>query len=70
MATRAKFDISVTSSRGASHVTATSKGRYVSFQTNGIVLDMPRQPIYTTASLKAFWLAVLADVTTAVNALP
>jgi hypothetical protein len=70
MASRSAFNITVTSNRGSSNVTAVSKGRYVSFPTNGINLNMPKQPILTTVSLKAYWLQVLAIVTAQVEALP
>lgn len=64
------MNITVTSTRGASQIKATTKGRYVSFTTAGISIDLPREPIITTSSLKAFWLSVLDSVTAQVNALP
>jgi hypothetical protein len=70
MATRASFNITVTSSRGASHTKATSKGRYVSFTTAGITLDMPQQPIIGTPSLKQFWLDVLNPIVAELEAMP
>lgn len=70
MATPAKMVISVGSSRGASSVAVSTKGRYISLPTNDIAIDSPRQPIQPTSTSKAFWLSVLALVTAEVNALP
>lgn len=70
MASRSGMSITVTSSRGASTITATTKGRYVSFPTNGITLNLTRQPILPTTSLKAYWLAVIDIINTQIEALP
>lgn len=70
MASKSELAIRVTASRGASHITATSKGRYISFTTAGLSFDLPKQPIQPTASLKTYWLSVLAIITAEVNALP
>lgn len=67
MATSAALRIRVTSSRGASRIDYSTKGRYVSLPVNGISDVLARQPILPTASAEAFWAAVLslvsADVT-------
>jgi hypothetical protein len=62
MASRARLIIDVTSSRGASTVSYTTKGRYVSFTTAGLTDVLMKQPILPTSTLPAFWLAVLAIV--------
>lgn len=62
MASKSEITIRVYSSRGASKVQYTSKGRYISFQTAGYNSTLNQQPIQTTSSLKAFWLGVLAQV--------
>ena len=67
MATKAEISIRVTSSRGKSTISYTSKGRYVSFVTSGYQRQLINEPIQSTASLSAFWLpvldAVVADIT-------
>ncbi len=67
MATKAEISIRVTSSRGKSTISYTSKGRYVSFTTAGYQRQLINEPIQSTASLSAFWLpvldAVVADIT-------
>jgi len=67
MATKAEIVIRVTSSRGGSKISYTSKGRYVSFPTTGYQRELLSQPIQPTSTLSAFWLsvigAVLADIT-------
>lgn len=70
MATTARLDIRVTSSRSASKVVVSTTGRYVSTPMNTIEITAGSQPLFTTASPKAFWLAVLAVATAQVNALP
>lgn len=62
MASKAEIVIRVTSSRGASTVSYSTKGRYVSFTTAGLRDELMKQPILPTSSLPAFWLAVLAIV--------
>lgn len=62
MASKAEIVIRVTSSRGASTVSYTTKGRYVSFTTAGLTDQLQKQPIQPTSSLSAFWLSVLAIV--------
>ncbi len=70
MATKAEIVIRVTSSRGASTVSYTSKGRYVSFTTAGYQRQLLGQPIQSTASLSAFWLGILAIVQADITANP
>lgn len=55
--------ITVTASRGASNISFSTKGRYISLPVNGISADMPRQPVQPTASALAFWQSVIAAVT-------
>ena len=62
MATKAEIVIRVTSARGSSTVSYTTKGRYVSFTTSGLTDQLLKQPIFPTTSLAAFWLSVLAIV--------
>lgn len=70
MAEQTKMTIRVTSSRTASTVRVSTAGTYKGAQTNTIALDLPAQPVYTTATAKAFWLAVLATVTAEIEGLP
>jgi hypothetical protein len=70
MASKAEITIRVTSSRGGSKVSYTSKGRYVSFTTAGYQRELLGQPIQSTASLAAFWLGVLAAVEADITANP
>jgi len=67
MASQAVITIRVQASRGASRISYTTKGRYVSLATNGLTDILPRQPIMPTSSPQAFWEAVipivLADIT-------
>jgi hypothetical protein len=70
MANQAKMTVRVTSSRGASNINFSTAGAYISLSTNGISESLPRSPIQPTSSAKAFWLSVLAIVTSQVNALP
>ena len=68
MATTAKIEVRVTSSRGASTVEYITKGRYVSFTTAGLGDTLKSQPIQPTSSLEAFWTSVLAIVQTDITA--
>lgn len=70
MATKAEISIRVTSSRGKSTVSYTSKGRYVSFVTSGYQRQLINEPIQSTASLSAFWLGVLEAVVADITANP
>jgi hypothetical protein len=62
MAATSKITIHVKASRGASTVSYSTTGRYISFPTTGYVVSLPGQPIQPTSSLKAFWTSVLAIV--------
>lgn len=62
MAAESKITIRVGSSRGASTVSYSTNGRYVSFTTAGYQQQLLGQPIQPTTSLKAFWSSVLAIV--------
>jgi hypothetical protein len=62
MASRAKITITVGSSRGASTIAVSSKGRYVSTDVNGFQRELTGQPIQPTSTQAAFWLAVLNTV--------
>lgn len=66
----AKLDLRVTKTRSKSRLRLSSHGAYASLQVNTVRVDEPSQPLYTTAGPRAFWLAVLADATAAVTALP
>lgn len=69
MASKAEMVIRVTSSRGSSTISYTSKGRYVSFTTSGLSEQLLKQPIQPTTSLATFWLSVLAIVQAEILAL-
>lgn len=69
MATPAKMTIRVTSARGSSTVTIRTAGKYLSLATNAVSTDLLAQPVQPTASDKAFWLSVVAEVTTYLNTL-
>jgi len=70
MAAQAKITIRVTSSRGASSISYSTSGRYVSLATNILGSDLVRQPILPTSTDKAFWEAVLAIVNADIVASP
>lgn len=70
MAQLAKLDIRVTKTRSKSRLRVASHGAYASLQVNTVHTDNPAAALYTTAGPRAFWLAVLADATAAVTALP
>lgn len=62
MASKAEMTIRVTSARGSSTISYTTKGRYVSFTTSGLTDQLQKQPIQPTTSLEAFWTSVLGIV--------
>lgn len=66
MATRSRLVITVTSTRGSSNIQVSSKGRYISMDTNGIDTYLTGQPIFGTLSETAYWTAVLAAVASSV----
>lgn len=62
--------VRVGATRGASNVSISTSGRYVTLATNAINESMPRQPIQPTSSAKAFWTSVLTIVQAQLAALP
>ena len=70
MSNLAKMTVRVTSTRGASNVSFSSAGKYVSLATNGISVSLPRSPIQPTSTSGAFWRSVLAIVQAQVALLP
>lgn len=62
MANQAKMTVTVSSQRGASTITFSTKGRYISLPVNGISANLPRQPVQPTANALAFWQSVMAIV--------
>lgn len=70
MASISRMTVTVTSSRGASTVTISSNGRYVSFPTRGYDRVLTGQPIQPTSTLSAFWLSSLALVVANLTASP
>ncbi len=70
MATTAKMTLFVTSTRGASQVRIGTVGKYISTPVNDVEIKLTGLPLLSTATSKIFWQAVLAQATTAVNALP
>lgn len=70
MASQAKMTIRVTSSRGASTVSYSTNGRYVSFNAAGLNEQLLQQPIQPTTGLSAFWTSVLEIVQASVDPPP
>jgi hypothetical protein len=70
VATVAKLTVRVGSSRSSSTVKTGTTGVYLSTPMNTIEINSTGQPIFTTASPKAFWTAVLAAVQAEIAALP
>lgn len=70
MAQLAKMTVSVQKTQTKSKVRIATAGSYASLVVNNVEISLPTQPLYTTAGPRAFWLAVLADVTAAVTAFP
>lgn len=67
MASQAKLTIRVGSTRGASSVSFTSVGQYVSTPVAGYAIVLNGQPIQPTADPKTFWTSVLAIVQAYIN---
>jgi hypothetical protein len=63
VASRATLSIRVTSTRGASTVQYSTKGKYVSLITAGYNRLLRKQPLFTSTNANDFWLAVLGVVT-------
>jgi hypothetical protein len=70
VATKATLVITVTSTRGASNVRISGKGRYISLPTNGLNVYAPRQPVQPTATLGTFWRSVLLLAQAELAAIP
>lgn len=70
MAQLAKLTLRVTKTKTKSRLRVGTTGAYASLIVNNIEHDDSARPLYTTAGPRAFWLAVLADATAAVTALP
>lgn len=70
MATRSKFVITITKTANSSTVQYSTKGRYGQINTNTLTNLLRGQPLFTTATAQAYWLAVLSAVTAAVTAGP
>jgi hypothetical protein len=68
MASQAKLTIRVSSSRGASTISYSTTGKYISLTTAGLTKDLTRQPIQPTSSAAAFWEAVIPLVLAAIEA--
>lgn len=64
-----KLVITVDSSNSASLLQVQSKGRYKRLLTNTVGFYQPSQPLYTTASEKDYWTAVLTAVSALVATL-
>jgi len=62
LASRSTLTITVTKSNSASTVLYRDKGRYATINTNTVYRNLLGQPLFTTASEKAFWEAVVAVV--------
>jgi len=70
MARGSKIVVNVKRSKNFSSFTIRTSGLYGALVTNSINLDVPSQPMYTTASEKAYWTAVLTAVQGQIAALP
>jgi len=70
MARQAKLTVYVTKSNTKSHYRVTTVGTYAGIAMRLASIDVPGAALYTTASAKAFWLAVLNDVEAQITALP
>lgn len=70
MARRCKITIYVGRSRNASNTSVRTAGQYGALAAGGITIDTSNLPLYTTATPKAFWQAVLTEVQAQLAALP
>lgn len=70
MAKQAKLTIYVTKSNNKSHLRVTTVGTYGQLSAKLAAIDVPGEPLFTTASAKAFWIAVLNEAENQVNLLP
>lgn len=70
MATRSKFTITITKTANSSTVQYSTKGRYGQISTNTLGQLLRAQPLFTTSTPQAYWVAVLNAVLAAVTAGP
>lgn len=70
MARGAKITIYVNRSRNFSSTRVRTNGSYGALQTSSITIDTASLPLYTTASEKAFWQAILTEAQAQLAALP
>lgn len=70
MATRSKFVVTVTKTANSSTVSYSTRGRYGQINTNTLGQLLRSQPLFTTTTPQAYWIAVLNAVLSAVTAGP
>lgn len=70
MARGSKIVVQVQRSKNFSSTTVRTSGLYGALVTNTINIDTPSLPLFTTASEKAYWQAVLTAVQAQLAALP
>jgi hypothetical protein len=70
MARGSKIVVQVKRSKNFSSTTVRASGIYGALVTNTVNIDTASLPLFTTSSEKAYWLAVLAEITAQVTALP
>jgi len=70
VARRSKITIYVGRSRNVSNTSVRTTGVYGALDVGQITIDTPNLPLYTTASPKAFWGAVLTEAQAQLAALP
>lgn len=70
MARGAKLTVYVERSKNFSTTRVRTTGVYGALATGSITIDTGSLPLYTTASSKAFWEAVVAEVAAQLAALP
>lgn len=70
MARRCKITIYVGRSRNVSNQSVRTAGAYGALAAGSIAIDTGSLPLYTTASAKAFWQAVLTEAQAQLATLP
>lgn len=70
MAKGAKLTVYVGKQINTSNTTVRGTGTYGALSLSGLSIYTPGLPLYTTATQKAFWTAVLAEVQAQIAALP
>jgi len=70
MARGSKLVLQVKRSKNFSSTTVRTSGLYGALTTNSINIDTASLPLYTTATEKAFWQAVVTELQTQLAALP